>query len=309
MILSCGDSLFDVFVEPGSSVASVGMEARIGGSPLNVAIAARRLGQESGFLNRISTDSFGQRLMRHFAAEGVDTSLIVRTARPTTLAIVGLDDKGVAAYSFYVEADRSLELKDLPAALPDAVRCIHLGSYATALEPTASTLEALIAREHGRRFISYDPNVRPSVLSDPEVWRARVAALVRRADLVKASLEDIHYLYPGRGVESVLADWIARGASLAVATMGSEGAVARTKGDVEARVEAPAIDVVDTVGAGDSFQAALLTWLAENDRLSAVGAGALSATELGRLLGFATRVAAITCSRRGADMPHRHEID
>src|SRR4030095_3278146 len=137
--------------------------------------------------------------------------------------------------------DRSLEVKELPARLPDAIRVVHIGSYTTALEPTASSLEALVTRERGRRLISYDPNIRPSIVPDPEVWRRRVAALTAQAHLVKASIEDIQFLYPGAKVESVLADWLARGAGIALATMGEVGAMAMTRHGVAARVSARSV--------------------------------------------------------------------
>ena len=310
MILSCGDALFDVFANPTSSNASITLDARVGGSPLNVAVALSRLGQSTAFLAKVSNDPFGRRLLAYLRAEGINTELIVRTNAPTTLAIVALDDKGVPTYSFYTSgtADRSLEVAELPARLPDAIRVVHIGSYTTALEPTASSLETLVTRERGRRFISYDPNIRPSIVPDPELWRRRVAALTAQAHLVKASVEDIQFLYPGAGVDGVLADWVARGAGLAVATMGEVGAMAVTKQGITARVSSPSVKVIDTVGAGDTFQAALLTWLAEHGRLSADGLATLSADELNALLAFAARAAAITCSRRGADMPRRNEL-
>lgn len=310
MILSCGDALFDVFANASSSASSIALDARVGGSPLNVAVALSRLGQSTAFLAKVSTDPFGRRLLAYLESEKVDTDLIVRTGAPTTLAIVALDDKGVPTYSFYTSgtADRSLEAAELPARLPDAVRVVHIGSYTTALEPTASSLEALVTRERGRRFISYDPNIRPSIVPDPEVWRRRVAALTAQAHLVKASVEDIQFLHPGASVDGVLADWLARGAGIAIATMGEVGAMAVTRQGIAARVSARTVKVVDTVGAGDTFQAALLTWLAEHGRLSPDGLASLSADDLNALLTFAARAASITCSRRGADMPRRSEL-
>jgi fructokinase len=312
MLLSCGDALYDVFMAPrsGPSTGSVGLDARVGGSPLNVAVALSRLGQPAGFFAKVSTDPFGQALIQHLEAEKVATDLCVRTGAPTTLAVVALDAKGVPTYSFYTSgtADRSLEAAELPARLPDAIRVVHIGSYSTALEPTAGSLETLVTRERSRRVISYDPNVRPSIVPDPEVWRQRVAALSSQAHLVKASIEDIHFLYPGADERDILRQWLGRGASLAVATRGEMGAIAMTKGGQIAEVASPQVTVVDTVGAGDTFQAALLTWLAEKDLLSPSGIESLSTDALRELLGFAARAASITCSRRGADMPRRAEI-
>jgi len=310
MILTCGDALFDVFATPGGSTSSIALDARVGGSPLNVAVALSRLGQSTAFLSKVSTDHFGRKLVAYLESERIDVDLLVRTQAPTTLAIVALDDKGVPAYSFYTSgtADRSLEVSELPGRLPDAVRVVHIGSYSTALEPTAASLEALVTRERPRRFVSYDPNIRPSIVPDPELWRRRVAALTAQSHLVKASVEDIQFLYPGAPVESVLKDWLARGAGIAVATMGEVGAMAVTRQGVTARVSARSIKVIDTVGAGDTFQAALLTWLAEHGLLSPDGLATLSADDLNALLTFAARAAAITCSRRGADMPRRSEL-
>lgn len=314
MILSCGDALYDVFMGARAAGAEdtsrLALDARVGGSPLNVAMALSRLGQSAGFFAKVSTDPFGQNLVAHLASEGVDTGLCVRTDAPTTLAVVALDAKGVPSYSFYTSgtADRSLESSELPEQLPDAIRVIHIGSYATALEPTASSLEELVTRERTRRFISYDPNLRPSIVPDRGVWRARVAALTARAHLVKASIEDIAFLYPGTDERTMLKEWLEGGVSLAVATRGEAGAIAITAAGVVAEVPTPRVKVVDTVGAGDTFQAALLTWLSENDRLSPEGIAALSQAELGKLLEFAARAASITCSRRGADMPRRAEL-
>jgi fructokinase len=310
MILTCGDALFDMFANPGAASSGIAFDARVGGSPLNVGVALSRLGQRAGFLAKVSTDPFGRRLIDYLRSEGIDTDLVVRTQAPTTLAIVALDDRGVPTYSFYTSgtADRSLEQAELPARLPEAIRVVHVGSYTTALEPTASSLEALVRRERGRRLVSYDPNIRPSIVPDPELWRLRVAALTAQSHLVKASKEDIHFLYPGATVESVLSDWLSRGAAVAIATMGEVGALAMTRHGTAARVSSAAVKVVDTVGAGDAFQAALLTWLAEHGRLSSEGLAGLSADDLQALLRFATRAAAITCSRRGADMPRRAEL-
>lgn len=314
MILSCGDALYDVFMsarpQGAGSTGSIALDARVGGSPLNVAIGLSRLGQPTGFFAKVSTDPFGQTLLAHLAVEEVETSLCVRTVSPTTLAVVALDAKGVPTYSFYTEgtADRSLERVELPVRLPDAIRVIHIGSYATALEPTAGSLEALVTRERSRRFIAYDPNVRPSIVPDREVWRQRVAALSAKAHLVKASIEDIAFLYPGADAREVLREWLERGACLAVATRGEAGAIAMTQSGLVAEVASPQVNVVDTVGAGDTFQAALLTWLAENGRRSPDGIASMAERELGLLLEFAAQAAAITCSRRGADMPRRSEI-
>lgn len=311
MFLSCGDALFDCFAGASDNPAVIQLDGRTGGAPMNVAIGLSRLGQKVGFLSKVSRDIFGERIMAYLANEHVDTGLIIRTDQLSTLAIVSLDATGTARYSFYIEntADRSLSEIELPEALPFGIKVIHVGgSYSTVLEPSASSYAALVARERGRRLISYDPNIRDSVAPDLDLWRARVATLAAMAHLIKASEEDLAKLYPGRDAERVARDWIAVGASLVLVTLGGEGALGFTAKGVSARVPGVKVNVVDTVGAGDTFQAAALDWLARKQRLSPEALVSLTAQELTAMLAYAAKAAAITCSRRGADLPHADEL-
>lgn len=310
MILCCGDALFDIFAEEGGNTSHVRLDARVGGSPLNVAIGLSRLGQKSGYLAKISRDMLGGRIIAHLEHEGVDTSLAVRADNLTTLAIVAVDRGGVASYSFYLEgaADRSLTISELPRELPAAIRVIHVASYSTALEPTASSLQALVESQSRRRFISYDPNLRPSIVPDRAVWQERVRRLLPHAHLVKVSEEDVAFLVPGADPEAVVRDWSRQGPSLIVLTRGADGAVGITARGVRQAVAGQKVVVVDTVGAGDTFQAALLTWLAERQMLEREQVAGLGDSDLRSLLSFAGRAAAITCTRRGADMARRHEV-
>ena len=271
----------------------------------------RGLARQVGFFSKVSRDSFGERIMAHLANEAVDTRLIMRTDLLSTLAIVSLDSAGTARYSFYIEntADRSIAESELPAALPGDVKVIHIGgSYSTALEPSASSFAAFAAREKGRRLISYDPNIRDSVAPDLDLWRRRVAKLAGMAHLIKASEEDLAKLYPGRSAEKAAGDWIAGGASLAIITHGGDGAIGFTAKGASARVPGVKVKVIDTVGAGDTFQAATLDWLGRKDRLSPDGLASLSSAELTAMLSYAAKAAAITCSRRGADLPRAAEL-
>ena len=305
MFLVCGEALMDVFAV-GDSPTGVNLDARVGGSPFNVAVGLARLAQPVAFLGAVSRGFLGERLMRALATEGVSLAHVARSDAPTTLGLVGLDEKGVPSYSFYGEgaADRQL----LPDALPTAAfRALHFGSYTTVVEPTASTLRALVQREHGKTLISYDPNVRLNVQPDVARWRDHLQWMLARTDLLKISDEDLGLLMPGRSIESFAADALAQGVKLAVVTRGGEGATAWTT-QASASVPTPKVSVIDTVGAGDTFQAALLTWLAEHDSVSAHALAALSAEPLKDALGFAAQAAAITCSRRGADMPRRAEL-
>ena len=308
MIVVCGESLFDVFSGAATPQGFM-LDARMGGSSLNVAIGLSRLGQSVSFLGAIGRDFAGERVLRALVEEGVRTECVARVDAPTTLMLVGLDAQGVPSYVFYGQqgADRQL----LPAHLervPVGAAAYHFGSYSMAVDPTATTLRALILREVNRSVISYDPNVRLRVDPDVERWRGILSWMMPRAHLLKVSEEDLGLLYPGRSIDDFAADARAAGSRLVVVTRGGGG----SKGFTErASVEVPAAHatVVDTVGAGDTFQAALLAWLAETGRLTPSALGSLEAPTLGAALDFASRAAAITCSRRGADMPRRAELE
>ncbi|WP_235834936.1 carbohydrate kinase family protein [Piscinibacter terrae] len=307
MFAVCGEALMDVYPN-GANATGMALDARIGGSPFNVAVGLARMRQPVCFVSAVSTDFLGERLMRALSDEGVDSSTVARTDAPTTLSMVGLDERGVPSYAFHGAhgADRQLGLKDIET-LPDAVRALHFGSYATVVEPVGSTQRALVERSKGRRFISYDPNVRLNVEPDVDVWRRHLAWMLPRTDLLKVSDEDLGLLVPGVALDDFGAQALAQGARLVVVTRGGEGSVAFTR---QARASAPPVPVkvIDTVGAGDTFQAALLTWLAERQLLDGSVLAGLPAQRLGEALQFAGAAAAIVCGRRGADMPRRSEL-
>ncbi len=308
MFLVCGEALFDFFLETEAGPAAATYAARAGGSPFNVAIGLRRLGCEAGLLTGLSDDLLGQRLAQVLAAEGVSTAYAIRTHRPTTLSLVGLDAAGVPAYQFYDNGSAStgVAAADLPALGPE-VTGLHFGSYSLAVAPVADAAAAL-ARGKGDRLVSLDPNVRPTVEPDMDVWRERLATLYPLADLVKISAEDLAILHPGTTPEALAADLTAQGASLVVVTDGGAAATGWTSGGLRATAVPPRVDVVDTVGAGDTFQAALLAPLLAAPGGAAAELAALDAEGLARLLAYAARAAAITCSRRGADLPRAAEL-
>jgi fructokinase len=307
MFLVCGEALFDVFIGSETDKA-LHLDARPGGSPFNVAIGLARLGQPVAFLSGLARDMLGERLVRTLVNEGVDPSPCPLFDAPTTLGMVELDSQGVPRYAFYGNgaADRLLEVAQLPALDP-GLRAIHLGSYATVVEPVATALETLVRRERTRRLIAYDPNVRLNVEPDLMRWREKVITLTSLAHLVKISDEDLHLLYGDADETALAASWLASGARLVVVTRGADGASAwNERGRVD--VAAPRITPVDTVGAGDTFQAAMLAHLAETGQLTPAALGSMDKPALTRLLDFAARAAALTCSRRGADMPRRAEL-
>ncbi|KNZ31401.1 MAG: fructokinase [Methylibium sp. NZG] len=305
MFLVCGEALMDVFAV-GDTATGMTLDARVGGSPFNVAVGLARLAQPVAFFGAVSTGFLGERLVRALQSEGVSLAHVARSDAPTTLGLVGLDEKGVPSYAFYGDgaADRQLQPEALPTT---AFQALHFGSYTTVAEPTATTLRTLVQREHGKTLISYDPNVRLNVEPDVARWRAHLQWMLPRTDLLKISDEDLGLLMPGRTIESFAAEALAQGVKLAVVTRGSAGAQAWTA-QATAGVPTPKVAVVDTVGAGDTFQAALLTWLAEHGSVSSAALAGLSAARLSDALAFAVRAAAITCSRRGADMPRRAEL-
>ncbi len=310
MILVCGEALMDVFAAVETPTGLM-LDARVGGSPFNVVVGLARLAQPVAFLSAVSSGFLGDRLMATLHSEGVNTGAVARTAAPTTLSLVGLDAKGVPAYSFYGHggADRQLQLSDLAALsdLPSDLKAIHVGSYATVVEPIAATLRALVEREHSRCLIAYDPNLRLNVEPDLQAWKRTVQWMLPRTHLLKISDEDLGLLQPGLSPDDFAAHAVAQGVRCVVVTRGGEGAQAwNAQGRVQ--VAAEPVAVVDTVGAGDTFQAALLTWLAEHHALDAQALVQLGLESMNQALRFASQAAAITCSRRGANMPRRAEL-
>jgi fructokinase len=307
MFVVCGEALMDVF-GGADSAHGLMLDARIGGSPLNVAIGLARLAQPVAFFGAVSTGFLGQRLMRALRDENVATEAVARLDAPTTLGLVGLDEAGVPSYAFYGHgcADRLLPLQAL-ATLPAAARALHFGSYAMVVEPVAATQRALVEREQGRSLIAYDPNIRLNVEPDIQRWRDTLQWMLPRTHLLKVSEEDLGLLYPSRTPAELAREWLAHGVACVVVTHGGEGASAWRAGE-QLRVAPVAVKVVDTVGAGDTFQAALLTGLAERGVWTRQALHDIAAAPLHDVLQFAARAAALTCSRRGADMPRRDEL-
>ena len=305
--LVCGEALMDVFPAEDTP-RGVTLDARVGGSPFNVAVGLARMSQSVALLAGVSRDTLGERLMRELEYEGVATSCVVRTAAPTTLSVIDVDTRRSPTYAFHGEggADRQVTVAALDR-LPLDLSAVHVGSYAMVVEPIAHTLRTLVDRVRGRALIAWDPNVRATIVPDLTRWRELLRWMLPRTDVLKVSEEDLEALVPGANPDAFAADAITAGVGLVVVTRGANGSVARTR-NAQAQVAADPVVVLDSVGAGDTFQSALLTWLREHDALSGRGAGALPADELTKLLRFASRSAAITCGRRGADLPNRADL-
>jgi fructokinase len=303
-VVVAGDALVDL--TPTTSVTGgAAYEPHPGGSCLNVAVGLGRLGVPVALLARVSTDGFGRLLRDHLGDSGVSPDLLVDTDDPTTLAAVVLAE-GQATYSFYATgtADAGLLPEHLPP-LP-AGAALHVGSIALVLEPVASTLEGLLRQEAGNRLVSLDPNVRPGLIRDRPAYLARFEGWVPLVDLLKLSAEDLAWLYPGRSEESVVEGWLAAGVSLVMVTRGAQGAWAATPSG-SATVEAPEVEVVDTVGAGDAFTSGALCHLHAKGALGREAIRGLGTTPLTELLDAAGLVAADTCTRAGAEPPRQYQ--
>ena len=309
MIVVCGEALMDVFGS-GDTPSGMALDARVGGSPFNVALGLARMAQPVSFFASLSRDFLGERLMRALHDEGVDTSTVTRVDAPTTLGLVGMDVQGVPSYAFYGHggADRQLGVEALER-LPAGLTALHLGSFSTVVEPIASTLRALVQRLHASTLISYDPNVRLHIEPNLAHWRLLLDWMLSRSQLLKISEEDLSLLRPGESVEQFCEQALQRGVKLVVVTRGQSGAMGRSAASAVVYVPPVVVQTIDTVGAGDSFQAALMSWLAEHNCLRTDALGQLDEASLREALAFSARAAAITCSRRGADLPRRSELD
>ena len=306
MYLVCGEALFDVFMGH-KQLDSIQMNARVGGSPFNVAIGLARMGQPAALLTGISNDVLGVQLTRMLEKESVATDYLLRSDRKTTLSLISVQDDGQPQYSFY--GDGSADCNVTEAELPEIgaeVQGIHFGSYSLVVKPVADAFAYMLER-YQDRFISLDPNIRPTIQPDMQLWRERVAQYAQYANLLKISAEDIAYLYPDKTAQQMAQAWIAAGVQLVFVTDGANAVQSWTASGHYCRINPAQGDVVDTVGAGDTFQAALLARLCELGDPKQVIA-ALDESALKSLTEFAVRAASITCSRRGADLPRRNEL-
>jgi fructokinase len=287
-----------------------------GGAPANVAIGLARLGSPVSLLARIGEDAFGRMIRDHITGNGVSARDLVIAAEPTTLAVAVLDSEGRATYDFYVQgtADWQWERHELPEPLAADVTALHAGSLALAIEPGAAVIEEMIRRERrrGAVTITLDPNIRPALAQDRPSELARVERQVALADVVKASEEDLAWLYPGETLESAARSWQRLGPRLVVVTLGAEGAFALGPDGTEVRRPSRPVRLVDTVGAGDAFCAGLLDAMDRADLLGADGKTALEGLDADTLIGLLDRallVAALTCERPGADPPSRADVE
>jgi fructokinase len=300
VIVVAGEALIDLV--PQGRGALAGLQPALGGGPFNTAVALGRLGSPTAFASRASHDAFGEALLDGLRRAGVDVSAVQRGPEPTTLAVATVDSGGSAAYSFYVEgtADR---LFTTPAALPEGTRAVSFGTCSLALEPGASAYEELMRSAAGQGlFTALDPNIRAGLIPDADAYRERFRGWLPSVTLLKLSEEDAQWL------GGTPREWLGAGPSAVVVTRGGDGLTVYTADGAEHRVPGEKVDVVDTIGAGDTVNAALLHGLSTLDALSARALAGLGPDTWRRLLGFAARAAAVTCSRAGAEPPYAAEL-
>jgi fructokinase len=303
-VLVIGEALVDIVIGngPGNGSASGngkgGVKATPGGSPANVAVGLARLGLPTELVTRFGTDPYGDQLGAHLFGNGVQLAPgSVDPGFRTSTATATLDPDGVASYEFDITWE--------PPALSLSTSCpaVHTGSIATVLEPGAEAIRKFLASLAGQPVtVTLDPNARPTITPDPVSTWAAVRELAATADLVKLSDEDCEFLRPGVAPDEIAAELLSDRTRCVVITLGGAGAVGITP---TARVEvpAPAIEVVDTVGAGDSFMAALIAGLHTRGLLGAVRLEGLDDKSLREVVDYAVKAAAITCTRHGADPP------
>ena len=296
-----GESLVDIISNPYEA----GTKAL--GSPLNVAIGCARLGMTTNLVTHYAEDRYGRMVEDHLISNGV--AALVGGSAPTSVAMATLDHAGAARYSFDISWD--LDGASLPAlSAVESSHHVHTGSIATVLTPGCDTAYTLVEAARRHATISYDPNCRPAISGDADHTRRDVERFVAASDLVKASDEDLEWLYPYRTLDQTVEAWLELRPAMVAITCGADGPAIAT-GQTVVRLPARKVEVADTVGAGDSFMAGLIAWL---DMRNLLGADArnklrdLSPQELRNLLDYANRAAAITCSRPGADPPWAQEL-
>ena len=318
MLTVLGENIIDLVPTDVAGATVPAYLAHAGGSPANTAVAAAKLGSAAALIARISRDTFGTQIRDRLVNDGVSDRYLVTASEPSSLAVVSFDAERRASYDFWLTgtADWQWGDNELPEPLDDDVESLHIGSIAAFLEPGASTIGRMVRAEadRGKVTLSFDPNIRPGIVAGPDgsldEARARVEALLGVVDVVKASDEDLAWLYPAIQAETAAKVWASHGPALVVVTRGPDGAVAIGRTATVA-VPAPVVDVVDTVGAGDAFSGALLHAMSQRGLLGAGGGeriAALDADGLTYLITVAVTASAVTCTRQGAVPPTAQEL-
>jgi fructokinase len=312
MYLICGEALYDVFVDPMDADVrrKISLTAKAGGSPYNVSIGLARLGCPVSLATEIAGDTLGRQLEARLELEGVDRQFLRRTAKATPLAMVDVDSAGTPRYAFYGLEDclfhpnSAAVKKQWPALLG-----VHVGSIPIVSARSAEHLLELVAAAPGKVLVSFDPNIRLAIEPDAARWRDAVERFRRHAHLIKVSEEDLINLYgPNADLEAIAGSWLGERCSLVAVTRGANGATYYSRSAGTVQVPSVPVVVADTVGAGDSFQAAMLAWLAENRHASPSELASLTTRDVADLGQFAVHAAAATCRQKGPEFPYRKSL-
>lgn len=303
--LVCGEALIDLIKQPDSSWI-----AHNGGGPLNTAKALVRLGEAVDFLGRIAADPFGLQLRTDIQNSGIGMAKIVDATEPTSLAVVEISDQGSASYSFYLENTSNFCWQDseLPSSGLAGYDLLHIGTLALIIQPGSQVLFNWVAEHSNSSVVMMDLNIRPSVIADAKQYLNLISPWLSFADILKVSDEDLAFLYPTSNWSEIAKMYFANTkVKLIAITLGSAGAVLLTP-DHEVRLAAPKVDVVDSVGAGDTFSAALASKLNSFGKLNKSELEKFTQQELFESLEFAIFAAALNCTRSGADAPTKSEV-
>ena len=309
MVVSLGEALIDFIYAEQEGIPS--FRPAPGGSPFNTAVALQRLDVPTAFVSRLSRDMFGSMLKEHLETNGVDTSALLLSDHPSTLAFAKIIDKK-AEYAFFTNgsADRSITAADIDRAvgsLPEPPKCIQIGSISLALEPGASGIHEYILNRKPGIAVSLDPNIRPSMIADRESYLLRLEELFASADIVKISDEDLAWIYPSSDIRRGAEDILKAGAAACIVTHGIEGSYWFSP-YTEAFAPTHPVKVVDTIGAGDTFHAGLIAYLYREGLLERKKLAAVSEHQAQLALTFATHAAEGTCQRQGADPPRLEQV-
>jgi fructokinase len=298
-----GEALIDL-----ASTGPLAFQGHEGGGPLNTAVACVRLGHPSGYITQLSTDLFGDQLLRYMHGNGLDTRFVLRSDAPSTLAFVERTPQ-TNRYAFYTRgsADGTWAPAALPE-LPDTCRVLHFGSISLLQEPAAGRIADLVAANASSRLIVFDPNVRPSLIADLAAYRQRFTQWLAHTHLLKLSDEDAELLAPGVPLDEAAARWLNAGPRAVVVTRGPHGAVLYRRERAPLTVAAPRVVVVDTIGAGDTFTAGLSSALLDAGRAVSAELDALPDASWQQVMRFAATAAALNCTREGADPPTLAEL-
>jgi fructokinase len=299
MITVAGEALIDLIVDPAGHV-----DPRLGGAGFNTTRAVARLGMPVAFLNRLSGDRFGELMRADLDRHGVRLVIEAPAEAPTTLALVDLDPAGVPSYHFYLEGTSAAAVGPGQAVLPADTTAVHVGSLGLVMEPVGTSTERMVASVPDGVTVMLDPNARPGAIASRPEYLDRLNRILRRADIVKTSTEDLAYLFPGQDAGAGAAKLLAQGPACVIVTDGA-APVRAFAGGQEIRADVPAAPVVDTVGAGDAFGGAFLTWWTGNG----LGRSDLGDPDAVRGATQAAILASVvTCTRRGAEPPWAYEL-